>query len=99
MNDSKNQKMESAVILRKDALNEVERATFCIDGMAKAIRRLAGDGEGLDDEMSLALQHLAEVIEDRAKVIQSLTFDEKAEFVDVYMAGQEDLIGAGPSPK
>ncbi|ADV45489.1 hypothetical protein [Nitratifractor salsuginis] len=83
MNNSKNNGNEVAVLLRHDVLNEIEKAVFSIDGMAKAIRRLAGDGEGLDDEMSLALQHLAEAVEEKAKVIQSLTIDEKAEFVNV----------------
>ena len=81
MNDNKNRKTELAVVLRHDALKEIEQAVFAVDGMAKAIRRLAGSDEVMDDEMSLALQHLSEAIQEKAATIQRRTFDSGAEFI------------------
>lgn len=78
----KNADAEMVVLIREKASTEIERAVYAIDGMAKAIFTIART-EDVDVDIGLALMELAKVIESNVMAISSLTFDDKAECVEI----------------
>ena len=71
------------VLLRNGASEQVENATYGIDGLARAIFFLAAEGE-LVDEKIIALMELAKAIEEKAaKIMEVAVNGDRTEVVEI----------------
>ena len=82
LRNAENGNTERAVLLRREAAEEIERAIYAIDGMAKAVYTISRYDD-VEPDVGIALMELAKAIETHAQTVQALTFDDRAEYVEI----------------